>query len=152
MEEKREKLMKYISRTSRLTELYRGRLLREDGIAGHQHVYILRVCQSPGISQEELARMIYINKSNVARQISSLEALGYIERRSDTDDKRIMRLYPTEKAVAVLPKIKKILDDWNRYLLEDFNSEEKDELFHLLSRVMEKAEKYVDEKIKEDEE
>ena len=53
-----------------------------------------------GISQEKLAKMIYINKSNVTRNLAVLEKNGYIERRPAENDKRVMLVFPTQKAQA----------------------------------------------------
>ena len=38
--------------------------------------YLLEICACPGISQEQLSRRIYANKSNVARQLAALEEGG----------------------------------------------------------------------------
>ena len=35
--------------------------------------YLLEICACPGITQEQLSRRIYANKSNVARQLAVLE-------------------------------------------------------------------------------
>ena len=40
------------------------------------HTYILNVCRNPGISQEALSQLIFVNKSNVARQLAVLEEKG----------------------------------------------------------------------------
>ena len=60
--------------------------------------YLLAICACPGITQEQLSRRIYANKSNVARQLAVLEESGYVLRQPGEADRRVMRVYPTEKA------------------------------------------------------
>ncbi len=138
-----DSMMKYISRISRCATTYRGSRLAEDGLGGNQYVYILRVCRQPGISQEQLARDICVNKSSVTRQLASLEKNGFVMRLPDERDRRVMRVYPTERAEAVLPKVRTVLADWNRRLTEDFSPEESARMLLLLGRMLERAEKEV---------
>ncbi len=134
-----EALMKYISRTWRCSIMYRNNKLEHEGLNGYQHSYILKICQNPGISQEQLAQMIYINKSNVTRQLALLEQNGFITRNPSEKDKRVMQVFPTPKALDVYPKVYDLLSEWNDYLVEDFTEEERLQLYSLMERVMNKA-------------
>src|SRR5699024_1205899 len=98
-----ESLMRYINRTARLSTLYRNEKLKEYGLTGIHHTYILNICRNPGISQEKLAKMIYVNKSSVTRQLARLELKGYVKRIPSTSDKRELLIYPTEKTNEVYP-------------------------------------------------
>ncbi|HYE80649.1 MAG TPA: MarR family transcriptional regulator [Clostridia bacterium] len=146
-----ESLIKYIGRTWRCAVLYRNDKLAHEGLNGYQHTYILKICQNPGISQEQLALMIYVNKSNVARQLASLEQNGFITRRSSEKDKRVMQVFPTQKALDVYPKVRKLLLEWNACLTEDFTEEERNQLYSLMERVMNKAISQVEKDDKKEE-
>lgn len=132
-----ESLMKYISRTSRCANLFRGD--KVEGLGGYQHIYILKICKHPGISQEQLAQMIYINKSNVTRQLSMLEQNGYITRKPCEKDRRIMEVYPTKKALEIYPQVQRISKDWNNGLIAEFSEEEQALLLSMMERVMNRA-------------
>ena len=134
-----ESLMRYISRTSRCGVLYRTDKLEKYGLGGHQNVYIQNICRSPGISQDRLAKMIFVNKSTVTRQMALLEQNGFVTRQVSGQDKRQMLLYPTEKAVKLYPIIQEVLRGWNDRLLEDFTEQERQILGSMLKKVMEKA-------------
>ena len=97
------------------------------------------------ISQEKLARMIYINKSNVTRNLAVLEKNGYIERRPSEQDKRVMLVYPTQKAQDTLPRLREIMRDWNDIVAADLTEEELEQLRAILSRIAERATGYADE-------
>ena len=133
-------IMKFINRTSRCFTLYRNNKLEDRGINGYQHLYIIKICKNPGISQEELVKEIYVNKSSVARQLSMLEQNGFIIRTPHEQDRRQLLVYPTEKAFKIYPDAVKIRKDWNEKLLEDFSETEKEFLLSMLDRIMHKAE------------
>ena len=102
-------IMKYINRINRSTGIVYNQRLREFGINHCQHPYIIQICRHPGISQEELARAICVNKSNVARQLAVLEADGLLTRTPDPEDRRVMQVFPTEKMEALLPCVREVM-------------------------------------------
>ena len=107
--------------------------------------YLREICRSPGISQDTLARRICINKSNIARQIVVLEEGGFVERRSSTEDKRVMELYPTEKTLELLPELRKVLSGWSRYLTQDLTEEEVELLSKILTSMKHRATVWMEE-------
>ncbi|MGB4438459.1 MAG: MarR family transcriptional regulator [Sedimentibacter sp.] len=131
--------MKYINTISRCAILYRNDKLENEGLNGYQHTYILKICNNPGISQEQLTRMIYVNKSNVTRQLSLLEQNGFITRKPGEKDKRLMQVFPTQKAYDIYPRVKSFISEWNSYLAEDFTEEERSILLSMLKHIMDKA-------------
>lgn len=136
-------LMRYINRTSRLGVLYRNEKLKAYGLKGIHHSYILNICQNPGISQEKLAQLIFVNKSTVTRQLASLEEKGYIYRSPSAHDGRELLVYPTDRAHEVYPFVGEVLREWNEALLEDFTPEEQEVLIGMMGRIMDKAKQEV---------
>ena len=134
-----DSLMKYISRTHRLAGQYRSTCVPCAGINSCQHIYIFQVCKHPGISQDQLSKLIGVNKSNVTRQLSVLEQNGFVTRQPDPKDRRALQVFPTEKALQLFPQVQSVMREWNRLLLEDFTEEEQKTLASMLERVMEKA-------------
>ena len=98
---------------ARCSNQFRSERLRDTGLCGQHCAYILRVCREPGTTQDAIAREIYVNKSNVTRQLATLEQNGFVERRPCETDSRAMEVYPTEKALAVLPEVREVLRAWN---------------------------------------
>ena len=139
-------IMRYINRTFRCGKLYRNEALAQIGLEGSDQPFILHICHSPGITQEQLAREIYIDKSGVARKLASLEKRGYICRESDPQDKRVLRVYPTDAVKDMLPAIRNSIAEWNGRILEGFSEEEKEQLESLLTRVMDNAIRWADGK------
>jgi DNA-binding MarR family transcriptional regulator len=48
-----------------------------------------------GLSQQELARKLLVGRSNISMTLPQMERRGLIERRGDSRDKRVLRLYLT---------------------------------------------------------
>lgn len=88
---------RYIMTIARCSNQFRSERLRDTGLCGQHCAYILRVCREPGTTQDAIAREIYVNKSNVTRQLAALEQNGFVERRPCETDSRAMEVYPTEK-------------------------------------------------------
>ena len=137
--------MRQINVIGRCSAMVRNQKLADTGLTGWHYSYILTLCRNPGQSQEHLARHIYINKSNVTRNLAVLEKNGYIERRPSEIDKRVMLVYPTQKAQDTLPLLREIMHDWNDLVAADFTEEELELLRSMLARIAERATGYVDE-------
>ena len=135
--------MKNLNVTARCANRYRSDRLSDIGLTGCQHSYIINICANPGITQECLSKKLYINKSNVARQLSSLEENGFVRREQNPDDKRNTLVYPTEKAKNALPIVMNVLRDWSAYLSEGFTEEEITKFTEMMDKISEKAQAYV---------
>lgn len=118
---------------------YRTEKLASLGLKACHASYLLEICDEPGISQDKLAQRICINKSNVARQVAILEENGFVSRQPCTADKRVMKLYPTEKTLEMLPQIQQIMNCWESCLTHDLTQEEMDTLSALLARMKSRA-------------
>ena len=125
---------------------YRTDRLAPMGLKACHASYLTEICACPGISQDKLARRIYINKSNVARQAAVLEEEGFITRTPSAADKRVMELYPTEKALALLPQIHEILNCWENCIGFDLTEDEKEVISGLLAKMKVRAAAYMEER------
>lgn len=145
-------LMKYINRISRCSTLFRNGKLEHEGLNGYQHVYIRNICREPGISQDNLAKYIYVNKSSVTRQLALLEQNGFITRTPSDKDRRVMRVFPTQKALNILPEIKKLSAEWESAITADLTDNERNLIVSILERIMEKSAEKVNQEIYREEE
>ena len=125
---------------------YRTEKLAPLGLKACHASYLLEICDEPGISQDNLAQRICINKSNVARQASALEEDGFIIRKPSPADKRVMELYPTEKTLEILPRINEMLMCWENCITHDLTEEEKELLSALLRKMSSRASGYMEDR------
>ena len=137
-------IIRDITEISRCGAQYRSEALAPMGLKACHASYLTEICAQPGISQDQLARKICINKSNVARQAAILEEDGFITRVSSPADKRILQLYPTQKTLDLLPRISPILRQWEECLTCGISNQEKDLLEQILSKMKDKASAWMD--------
>lgn len=105
-----------------------------------QYLYLVRICENPGIIQEKLAEMIKVDRTTAARAIKKLEMNGFIEKKDDDQNKKIKKLYPTEKGNQVYPFIKRENEHSNNVALAGFSEEEAKTILQLLQRVRKNVE------------
>ena len=114
---------------------------KEYDLTKGQYLYLVRICENPGIIQEKLAEMIKVDRTTAARAIKKLEINGFIEKKEDQHNKKIKKLFPTEKGKNVFPFIKRENDYSNLVALEGFSEREGETICNLLQRVRENIEK-----------
>lgn len=131
---------------SRCGVQYRSDNLAQFGLKSIHASYLTEICANPGISQDRLAKLIFINKSNVARQVAVLEEDGFVRRVPSAADKRVMELYPTEKTLEILPQINRMLLCWEDCITHDLSEEEKELLTALLAKMSGRAARYMEDR------
>ncbi len=131
--------MKQLGEVWRCANLYRTAQYEALGIGSYQDSYILYLCRHPGTPQEKLSEVIYVHRSNVARQLSSLEEKGFITRSPDPEDRRSLLVYPTQKALDAIPAIRAVHNRWNEKVLEGFSEEERALVADFAARLSENA-------------
>ncbi|WP_416144773.1 MarR family winged helix-turn-helix transcriptional regulator [Planococcus koreensis] len=114
---------------------------KEFDLTKGQYLYIVRIFENPGIIQEQLIDLIKVDRSTATRALQKLEASGFIEKKSDLTNKKIKRLFPTEKGKSVYPFIKSENEYSDQMALEGFSQEETDAAFQLLQRIRKNVEK-----------
>ncbi|WP_149093987.1 MarR family winged helix-turn-helix transcriptional regulator [Paenibacillus terrae] len=110
---------------------------KEYDLTKGQYLYLVRICENPGIIQEKLAEMIKVDRTTASRAIKKLVINGFIEKKEDNHNKKIKKLFPTEKGNNVYPFIKRENDYSNNIALEGFSEREVETIFNLLQRVRE---------------
>ncbi|MFJ7472123.1 MarR family winged helix-turn-helix transcriptional regulator [Peribacillus frigoritolerans] len=114
---------------------------KEYDLTKGQYLYLVRICENPGIIQEKLAEMIKVDRTTAARAIKKLEINGFIEKKEDKYNKKIKKLFPTEKGKNVYPFIKRENNYSNIVALEGFSESEVEAISALLQRVRKNVEK-----------
>ncbi|MGE7759753.1 MarR family winged helix-turn-helix transcriptional regulator [Peribacillus sp. NPDC097895] len=114
---------------------------KEYDLTKGQYLYLVRICENPGIIQEKLSEMIKVDRSTAARAIKKLEMNGFIEKKEVLYNKKIRKLSPTQKGQNVYPFIKRENDWSNTVALEGFSERDQDSISILLERVRKNIEK-----------
>ena len=108
-------------------------------ISGCHHPFVLCISRKPGMSQDEIARSLCLNKSTVARALSYLEENSFVRREADASDKRVLRVFPTDKMLDILPEVKRVSMEWNAAICEGISEEELSTFTAVLEKIEARA-------------
>ena len=90
---------------------------------------------SSGISQQELAMRLQIHPSRLVAIVDNLEKRKFVERKINTDDRRLYSLQLTKSGAELLERIGKVAREHQDALLGALTSEEREMLTTLLHKV-----------------
>lgn len=97
-----------------ITEAFSERILSH-GITRVQWIALYYIGENEGITQKQLAQMLDSKESSIVRLIDRMEKEEIVKREKDTSDRRITKLYLTQKGVQkreeIIPVGKKFSDD-----------------------------------------
>lgn len=108
---------------------------KEISLTKGQFVYLVRICENPGIIQEQLAEMLKIDRTTASRAIKNLEKNEMIIKKRDPESKKNKLLYPTEKGKELYPFIIRENNHSNSVALEGFTEQEINDLSIALKKV-----------------
>lgn len=133
-------ILREISMISRAWDAIANIEFKDFELTRGQYLYLIRICENPGIIQEKLADMIKVDRTTASRAIKKLEASGFIERKADAANRKIKRIFPTEKGSEVFPNISRENEHSERVALQGLSEDES----ALLSRLIQKVRKNVE--------
>jgi DNA-binding MarR family transcriptional regulator len=113
---------------------------KEYDLTRGQYLYLIQICENPGIIQEKLAEMIKVDRTTASRAIKKLEANGFIEKQADPTNRKIKHIFPTEKGTAISPNINRENEHSEGVALQGLSEEEATVLIGLLQRVRKNVE------------
>ena len=96
------------------------------GIGSGRISYLFMLYINEGITQQEMANRLQADKGAVARTLAQLEGQGYVNRKPDPADKRVTRVYLTDKSKALQSDLEKAVERVITRLNENIAPDEED--------------------------
>ena len=121
-----QQYIRWLSVADRYTKMHLDRHLAKLGLNSSQYMYVIRVCQDPGMTQDQFLASFNIHPSNITRALVALEKDGFLLRRQSSKDRRTYQLFPTDRAREAYPRIKAICNEWQDRLLDAVEPESRD--------------------------
>lgn len=109
--------------------------LDEFDISPAQFDVLSHLAKDPGLSQQALADRLLVTKGNVCSLLDRMERAGYVERRTDPDDRRSNQLYITEHGKEVFSYAAPPLEAELARQFEALTGDEVETLMRLLARL-----------------
>lgn len=109
--------------------------VRSTGLTRAQWWVLVELLRANGQTQSELADNMELDKATLSSLIDKLEVAGLVERRSDSRDRRVKRVFRTGKAGEIIPTLDQAGRNLYRQALQGLSGEDRQTLFDLLSRM-----------------
>lgn len=126
-----------------------GIIFAEQGLHPAQGVCLKTISQYEGLSQRELADMLRIERATASVMLQKMEKSGIIERRPDSADQRISRIYLSEKGKLA----NRLTDDGCREFITDcisgLDEQQLEELKSSLKNIEDSTRKFISQHEKE---
>jgi DNA-binding MarR family transcriptional regulator len=125
-------------RISRLARLLRHRIdgqLTSFGLTGVQLGLLNRLARAEGLVQAELGRRVAIEPATLTGILQRLEREGWVRRSCDPENRRLQRVWLTEKALDDLPALQRVQARHRKRVLAGFAPEDLAQLEALLDRI-----------------
>jgi DNA-binding MarR family transcriptional regulator len=113
------------------------------GLSMPQWVMLAHIDEMPEVDQSRLALTTSIDKTNTGRLVDQLEAMGLIQRRPDSADRRAWRLSVTPRGRDLRRKLRPQATASQDKLLSCLSPTEQKIFVQLLTRVVDANEDYV---------
>lgn len=145
MIKKEESIGRWISMLYRYGQIYVGKKLHSYGIGKGQFMYLIKLFNEDGLSQDRLTEKLNMDKGTTARALKKLEEQGFVTREGDENDRRSKRVFLTTKARELKPLLFSVLKDWNEILSQGLSKEEKEQVLKILEKMANNASEFTRE-------
>lgn len=138
-----------ISILYRCGQKYYDKKLSGYDIGAGQILFLILIYENEGINMQELALMGCFDKGTITKSVQKLEDQGLVRSEPDPNDRRIRRLYSSDKTKDIIHDIYMIRREWWERLCTGIPAQEAEQLEATLTRLCENARKYEQEDEKE---
>jgi DNA-binding MarR family transcriptional regulator len=107
------------------------------GLHRGQGFALIHLWHNDGMSQRDLARSMHISPASVTNMLQRMERDGWIERKRDEADQRVVRVYLTGKAEETRTRAKRVFREMEDALNSIYTTEEQSTLKRLLTKLYE---------------
>jgi DNA-binding MarR family transcriptional regulator len=101
------------------------RRLQSYGLTPIQHLILEVLWGKDGLSASDIGKKLVLDGATLSGVLDRLAGGGWIIKKPDTDDKRVLRNYLNSKSKELQPKLSEARDQTNEALLKTFSIEEK---------------------------
>lgn len=129
----------YISVLMRQLNLFFGHELSDVEITASELMYLSQLYNRDGLTQEEMAAVITVDKAATTRTIQGMEKKGLVRREAHEENYRAKRVYLTDKAKNAEPRIRELQKKWVDFITQDMTQKEAEVFAAQLKKMAQRA-------------
>jgi len=138
-------LGKWISILSRYGQMFVTRNMRHYEVGPGQLPVLMNLYEQDGVSLDALSKILVVDKATTTRAVLTLEESGLVTRVTDALDRRVKRVFLTDKARQLQPDILQTLGVWADVLTSRLTQEEALHLIAMLEKAAAGAVEYLNQ-------
>ena len=112
------------------------RRLKVHGVTLSQWKILLHLWRREGRSQVELQEQLGLERATITGLIQRMTLQGWVRRCTDPHDRRVQRVFLTERGRALEPVVNSLVEEVNAHALEGFSADEREFFMRLLLRAL----------------
>ena len=120
---------------SRLRRIVFDEFMKPLGATRSQWWVLANLSRHDGMIQSDLANLLDLGKAALGGLVDRLESSGFIERRPDDADRRVKRVYLSEKGSHVVKEMRLRSHEMSERILADLDQEQRQALADMLTTV-----------------
>ena len=129
----------YISVLMRQLNLFFSHELSEVEVTASELMYLAQLYAQDGLIQDEMSNKISVDRAATTRTLQAMEKKGLVRREQDENNHRAKRVYLTEKARELEPRIRELQTRWVDFITQDRTQEESDTFARQLRMLAQRA-------------
>ena len=129
----------FISIIHRTRIVHLNNEMKDLELTAGQVPFLIHLSHKEGITQDDLAVHLHIDKGTVARALKKLEDNGFIYREINPQNRRRYLLFLTEKGRQIVPQIYDIDKEWEHSVCSNLSDTEYSRLFNALQTLAMKS-------------
>lgn len=126
-----------VIRLSHIIDNHFRKFLANEGLFIGQHKMLVCLIDNNGATAGFLAKKLNISPATASVSIKKMEKAGFIQKKPDKNDSRIIRLYATEKAKETADRVFLMFRNTDNLMLKGFSDDEKKQFKAYLERAIE---------------
>ena len=123
----------------RQLNLFFGHELSDVEITASELMYLSQLYNRDGLTQEEMAAVITVDKAATTRTIQGMEKKGLVRREAHEENYRAKRVYLTDKAKNAEPRIRALQKKWVDFITQDMTQKEAEVFAAQLKKMAQRA-------------
>lgn len=131
----------------RYTQIYFMKELEDINLYGPGQIRIVLTLAKykKGITQDELAKSLLVDKASISRMIRPLVSQGFVERYINPEDHRAYIVKISDNIKARIPEIRLRARKWTNILRAGFSPQDLEKLFFYMGKIIKNAQSYIKE-------
>lgn len=132
-------MSEFLSLFTRASKLMRGaadEAMSRHGVRVGQNLVLEALWETDGLTPGELAERLHVSTPTVVKSGTRMEATGLVARRRDEADRRLVRLYLTDRGRSVQAAVEAARDELERRATATLTEAERQHLISALRKIV----------------